>query len=278
MPELPEVETVVRDLTAADIIGTTIIEVTTNWPRMIQNMSPAAFAEALQGRRITHLWRRAKYIVFDLDNATHLLLHLRMTGKLRLDQPGDPLTKHDHATFLLDDGRCLIFNDSRKFGRLQIADDRLQALSHLGVEPLSSAFTLAALSARLSKSTRCLKSLLLDQSTIAGLGNIYVDEALWAAGIHPQRRANTLTGAELQLLHRAIKSVLRRGIKNQGTTLGNGEANFYSVAGHRGRNADALKVFRRDGLPCPRCHATIQRAIVGQRGTHFCATCQPPRA
>jgi formamidopyrimidine-DNA glycosylase len=147
-------------------------------------------------------------------------------------------------------------------------------LAGLGPEPLEPAFTLAAFRARLAGKRRQVKPLLLDQSTVAGLGNIYVDEALWDARVHPERRADTLGADEVKRLHAAIRRVLRRAVDNSGTSLGDGEANFYSVAGRRGRNADALRVFRRDGLPCPRCGDTLARSVVGQRGTHFCPSCQ----
>ena len=144
----------------------------------------------------------------------------------------------------------------------------------LGPEPLEKEFSKDWLQGALGRKSRAIKPLLLDQSFIAGLGNIYVDEALWQARIHPERNSRTITKEEADGLHSAIRTVLRRGIRNSGTTLGTGESNFYSVAGHRGRNADQLKVFRRDGEPCPACGRTIQRLIVGQRGTHICPQCQ----
>jgi formamidopyrimidine-DNA glycosylase len=143
------------------------------------------------------------------------------------------------------------------------------------MEPLEPAFNAAALKAALTSRKRVLKPLLLDQTIIAGLGNIYVDEALWEAGIHPCRRSHTLSGAEIKALRYAIPRVLKRGLKNLGTTLGTGKANFYSIARHRGRNQDQLHVFRRTGSPCPRCRRPIERIIVGQRSTHVCTQCQP---
>ena len=181
---------------------------------------------------------------------------------------------HDHVSLHLTDGRELIFNDTRKFGRFRLTQPGDDPFAALGPEPLEADFTPTLFKQRLKGKTRQIKPLLLDQTTVAGLGNIYVDEALWQARIHPERRADTLTAAEIRRLHAAIRTVLQRAIDNAGTTLGSGEANFYSVAGRRGRNADALKVFRRDGMPCPRCGTVIDRIVVAQRGTHFCPRCQ----
>lgn len=274
MPELPEVETVVRDLRAHGLEQASIRSAEVRWPRTVSGLPPDRFSQTLAGRAIVALARRAKYIIVTLDSGDRLLIHLRMTGKLRLANPDEQPGKHDHIIITLGDGRRLFFNDTRKFGRLQIAPAGTDPLAGLGPEPLDDAFTLAALRLQLADKSRQIKPLLLDQTTVAGLGNIYVDEALWQARIHPERRANTLTVAETRRLHTAIRDVLQRAVDNCGTTLGTGEANFYSVAGHRGRNADALKVFRRDGLPCPRCGATLERSVVAQRGTHFCPHCQ----
>jgi formamidopyrimidine-DNA glycosylase len=277
MPELPEVETVVRDLRAHGLEGAVIREAAVRWPRTVAGMPPAAFAESLKGHAVAAVSRRAKYIVLVLDSGDRLLVHLRMTGKLRFAAADEAPGKHDHLVITFADGRRLVFNDTRKFGRFRLATaGAADPLAGLGPEPLEDAFTPDALRQRLEGKTRQLKPLLLDQTAVAGLGNIYVDEALWQARLHPERRADTLTRAETRRLHAAIRAVLRRAIANNGTTLGDGEANFYSVAGRRGRNADALRVFRRDGLPCPRCGTAITRSVVGQRGTHFCPRCQSP--
>jgi formamidopyrimidine-DNA glycosylase len=276
MPELPEVETVVRDLRAHALAGAVIRDVAVRWPRTVAGMTPTTFRLSLEGRTVADVSRRAKYIVLALDSGDRLLIHLRMTGKLRFAAPDEHAGKHDHVVITFADGRRLLFNDTRKFGRFRIAPAGTDPLGHLGPEPLEAGFTPDCLHRRLNGKTRRLKPLLLDQITVAGLGNIYVDEALWHARIHPERHADTLTRAETRRLHAAIRDVLLRAVENCGTTLGDGETNFYSVAGRRGRNADALKVFRRDGLPCPRCGAVLARSVVGQRGTHFCPRCQPP--
>lgn len=276
MPELPEVETVVRDLRAHGLERSRIQAVEVRWARTIQGMTPGQFAQALCGRTITRVSRRAKFIVMTLDDGQQLLIHLRMTGKLRYAASGTPPGKHDHVVIALNRGHQLIYNDTRKFGRFQLTRASGAGLEHLGPEPLSGSFTIRVLQDRIKDKARAIKPLLLDQTCVAGLGNIYVDEALWQARIHPERRANTLTPGELRRLHHAIRTVLQRGVDNCGTTLGSGEPNFYSVAGRRGRNADTLKVFRRDGQPCPRCRHTLIRTVVGQRGTHLCPICQPP--
>ncbi len=274
MPELPEVETVVRDLRAHGLEHAVIHSVDVHWNRTIEGITPHHLIKALCGRTITQLARRGKYIVLSLDNGQHLLIHLRMTGKLRYTTVKEPHGKHDHVLITLANGHQLIFNDTRKFGRFRLTGKSGLGLDHMGPEPLDNAFTIQVLQDQLKDKNRMVKPLLLDQHCVAGLGNIYVDEALWQARLHPERRANTLTPTEIKHLHQAIRTVLQRGIDNCGTTLGSGETNFYSVAGHRGRNADSLKVFRRTGLPCPRCHTDIIRTVVGQRGTHLCPTCQ----
>ena len=276
MPELPEVETVVRDLRAHGLEGAVIRSVDVRWPRLISGMAPADFARSLTGRTVASLTRRAKYLVVTLDSGSRLLIHLRMTGKLRFAALNETRGKHDHVILTLGDGRALVFNDTRKFGRFRLCEPNEAPLADLGPEPLEEAFTVAVLRARLDGKSRLIKPLLLDQTCVAGLGNIYVDEALWQARLHPERHADTLTAAEIRRLHTAIREVLKRAIDHCGTTLGTGKTNFYSVAGHRGQNADELRVFRRDGKPCPRCSTLIARSVVGQRGTHFCPACQRP--
>lgn len=278
MPELPEVETVVRDLRAHRLTGAVIRAVEVRWPRTVAGHEPGRFAAALRERTITDVSRRGKHILLRLDDGAVLQIHLRMTGKLRFADAAWSAGAHDHLVMTLADGRRLIFNDTRKFGRFRLVGGAGAALEHLGPEPLEAAFTVAVLRRQLAGKRRMIKPLLLDQSVVAGLGNIYVDESLWQARIHPERRADTLTVAETRRLHQAIREVLRRAVDNSGTTLGSGEANFYSVAGRRGRNADALRVFRRTGEPCPRCGTAITRAVVGQRGTHFCRRCQSKRS
>ena len=274
MPELPEVETVVRELRQHGLTGGRIRSVELRCPSIFGN-DPQAVIGALEGHCVTSIGRRAKYIVLDLDQGARVLIHLRMTGKLYLPGDGTPPGRHDHVVITLEGGRRLFYNDTRKFGRFVLCTEQLDPLAVLGPEPLEKTFTAACLAERLAGCKRRIKPALLDQRVVAGLGNIYVDEALWCAGLHPERRADSLKPAEIAALHSGIRRVLAAGVRNHGTTLGSGQGNFYSVARRRGRNSDQLNVFRRDGLPCPRCGAIIARAIVAQRGTHFCPACQP---
>ena len=275
MPELPEVETVVAGLREHGLCGRKIVGLDLHWPRTF-GAEPEVVKQVLLGHVIVAVGRRAKFIIFDLDSGTRVLAHLRMTGKFMLASGETPVGPHDRVVFHLDDGRLLLFNDTRKFGRFYLCSEGNNPLERLGPEPLEAEFKLQPFAATLARRQRAIKPLLLDQSVVAGLGNIYVDEAFWQAKIHPERPAATLTAGEVKALHRAIRLVLADAVAHRGTTLGDGRTNFYSVAGRRGSHADHLNVFRRDGEPCPRCHTTISRSVVGQRGTHFCHNCQPP--
>ncbi len=274
MPELPEVQTVVDDLGRAGLAGLRFGACRVHWPRTVSPLGPGEFERTLRGRVIGGIFRRGKYIVIRLDRGA-LLIHLRMSGRLRLLPGPEPASAHTRLTFALSDGRALHFDDPRKFGRAVLTPDPDAHLQPLGPEPLDPRFTARDLAARIRHRRRPLKPLLLDQTVLAGLGNIYVDEALFEARLHPCRRADTLTEADVETLHAAIRQVLRRAIANQGTTLGRGAVNFYSVSGRRGRNADGLHVFRRHGLPCPRCGTMLERFTLGGRGTHVCPVCQP---
>jgi formamidopyrimidine-DNA glycosylase len=274
MPELPEVQTIVNDLNAADLIGLIISGAKVFWSRSIAQPAPGTFCRRIKGGRFSAIRRRGKYLVFDMTNGYTMLLHLRMSGRLHLVSADTPRNKHEHVILSFTDGRQLRFHDPRKFGRLSLLKDPTPILDRLGPEPLAPGFTVKALGRLLDGRRRRLKPLLLDQAFIAGLGNIYVDEALWEAGLHPLRLASTLSKSEIKALGLAIPRVLKRGLQNLGTSLGTGETNFYSVASRQGRNRDQLNVFRRTDLPCPRCKATIERIVVGQRSTHICPTCQ----
>lgn len=274
MPELPEVQTVVNDLNVAGLQGIGIHGADVFWPRSVEPLSPEEFSQGLSGQRIQKIWRRAKYIVCDLSGDAQLLIHLRMSGRLHLSEPEKPREKHEHVIIHLDDGRQLRFHDTRKFGRMSLIDSAKRPLDHLGPEPLEADFTSKSFYEALHKHKRQMKPILLDQRFLAGLGNIYVDEALWEARIHPQRLSSYLSEQEVRALHKAIRKVLNKGLKNLGTTLGTGKANFYSVGRRQGRNSDELNVFRRTDLPCPRCETPVERLIVGQRSTHICPICQ----
>jgi formamidopyrimidine-DNA glycosylase len=274
MPELPEVQTVVNDLKAAGIVGSLIVGSRVFWQRTIDGISPQTFAKRIKGKSILSIWRRGKFIGFDLNAGLFLLVHLRMTGRLLLVPTGVPRTKHEHVVLKLEDQRQLRMHDTRKFGRFYLVNDPGIILGRLGPEPLAPDVKLKFFSARLGSRNRQIKPLLLDQNFIAGIGNIYADEALWEAKIHPQRISSSLQPIEVKALYKAIPKVLKQGLRNMGTTLGSGRTNFYSIAGYKGRNRDQLKVFRREGLPCPRCKALIRRTRVGQRSTFVCIQCQ----
>jgi formamidopyrimidine-DNA glycosylase len=274
MPELPEVETVVRDLYTAGLVGSTIRAVTLRWHKTLDRPSIEEARLRLVGESITGLGRRGKYILIYLSGGDTLIVHLRMTGQLDVQAEATPLDPHHHITLTLDDGRELRFRDTRKFGRFYLVSDPAEVIGKLGPEPIDSDFTFEGMKARLAKRHRQLKPLLLDQTIVAGLGNIYVDEALWRAKLHPERLADTLKEAELTALFEAMRVVLELGISNSGTSLGEGSTNYLSVAGRRGSNKQNLQVFRRTGLPCPRCGTPIQRLVVGQRATHICPVCQ----
>lgn len=277
MPELPEVQTVANDLNKAGLLGTTITHARVFWPRSIFEISPTIFCKRIKKQKISAIWRRAKYIVFDFAGGDSLMIHLGMSGRLNLVSSEVALSKHEHVILNFSDQRQLRLHDPRKFGRLYLVGDSDKILGRLGPEPLEPTFTIHLLKERLHSRKRLLKPLLLDQAFIAGLGNIYVDEALWEAKLHPCRISSSLSGPEIKALHRAIPKILKQGLKNLGTTLGTGKSNFYSVAQHKGRNQDQLKVFRRTDLSCPRCKTMIIRIIVGQRSTHICPVCQKYR-
>ena len=274
MPELPEVQTIVDDLNREGLAGATFAGAQVYWPGTIAGLTPTAFGRQISGCRIESIRRRGKFIVFELDNRRHLLVHLRMSGRLMMETPAAERTPHQHVVLELSGQRHLRFHDPRKFGRFYLVNDPGAILDRLGPEPLANRFTARRLGRQLRSRKRMLKPLLLDQAFVAGLGNIYVDEALWDAGIHPLRGSDSLSDAEIISLHRSIRKVLRKGLRNLGTSLGGGKSNFQSLSSRQGRNREALQVFRRTGETCRRCGQTIRRIIVGQRATHICPACQ----
>jgi formamidopyrimidine-DNA glycosylase len=273
MPELPEVQTIVDELNGAEIIGRRISSVHVLWPRTVSGLAPEFFSQSLRGRTIAAVSRRAKYIRMDLRPNGHLIIHLRMSGHLCLAPAVEAFGKHQHLILGLTGELSLRLHDPRKFGRAYLVEDPAVILGDLGPEPLAPRFTAKKLQRALWGCNRQLKPLLLDQRFIAGLGNIYVDETLWEARLNPLCKSASLTKTQIKRLHRAIRKVLRRGLKNGGTSLGRGRSNFRSLR-KRGRNSRELRVFRRTGAPCARCATLIERIIVGQRATHICPACQ----
>ncbi len=272
MPELPEVETQCRFLRRAGIITLPITGVTVTWERTLGGLARESFAGRLIGEHVSGILRRGKFIVIELSSGDSLLVHLRMTGSLVLRDSGSDVDIHDRVIINFGDIE-LAFHDPRKFGRIVLTSDPTDLLGKLGPEPLDDELTQESFHVMLQSKNRQIKPLLLDQGFIAGLGNIYTDECLFLTGIHPQRVSSTLSVKEASVLLQSIRQTLLTGISNGGTSLGGGEGNFRS-GGSYGANADALQVFMRTGKPCFRCGTLIERAVIGQRATHFCPHCQ----
>ncbi|MFW6363094.1 MAG: bifunctional DNA-formamidopyrimidine glycosylase/DNA-(apurinic or apyrimidinic site) lyase [Spirochaeta sp.] len=275
MPELPEVHITVAALRDAGLVSRLIQGAQVEWPRTVGG-DPKAFSAAVAGRRIADIWRRGKYILLQLKGppAGWIVVHLRMSGRLYLsaETPGE----YVRAALNLDDGRFLCLYAPRRFARMEYRQEIESLHTRLGPEPLEPDFSPDILASCFTGTRRAVKTILLDQSRIAGIGNIYADEALFQAEIHPCRAGESLSEAEIAALHAAIVAVLQRGIQNLGTSLGHGKSNFSLPSGEAGRNQEDIRVFRRTGLPCVRCGTTVQRIVVAQRGTHYCPRCQPP--
>ncbi len=270
MPELPEVETVVRYV-RPNIVGKIIQGVIpqNNYDKVLATHTPKRFNKLVAGQSIIDVTRRGKYIALNFDNG-FLLIHLRMTGRLLLKLSEDDKLKHLTAIINFTDKASLYFKDYRKFGRLYYYDSMDYINNKLGVEPLSKDFTGDWLYNNLHKNKRQLKPLLLDQGFIAGLGNIYVDEALWFARLHPQQISSVVSRKKSNVLHAAIQRLLQTAIDNQGTTI----INFYFGEGEKGNFREQLQVFGRQDKKCPRCKTVIEKIRVAQRGTHICPHCQ----
>ncbi len=273
MPELPEVETISRDLRQR-IVGHTIERAEVLWERQIAYPSAFEFQELIPQRRIEDTGRRAKYVVIQLsDNAT-MLVHLKMTGQLLYVPAGEPANPYTRVLFHLDRGMQLRFVDVRKFGRVYLVEaDQLQSfpkIAQLGPEPLESTFTADALRALIQRRTGRLKPLLMNQGFLAGMGNIYVDEALFISALHPLRPTTSLKPRDVVRLHGAIQQVLQESIANRGSSIDD----YRDPAGQKGYHHVYLRVYNRAGEPCIICGSPISKIVVGGRGTHFCPTCQ----
>jgi formamidopyrimidine-DNA glycosylase len=274
MPELPEVETYIRDL-APLLGGRQVTSAQVRWPRTIAAPEPEAFIQRITGQRFVDFGRRAKYMLLGMDSGDTLIVHLRMTGHL-LMQPGfiEP-DAHTHVVLGLDDHCQLHFQDARKFGRIWLTADPAPILARLGPEPLDSTFLPEDLAQKIRGRKAPIKNLLLDQSIIAGVGNIYADEALYQAGIHPARAGGSLTSEEATRLHRAVQTILGAALANGGSSLGASSVqNYVRPTGEPGAFQTEHHVYRRTGQPCLRCGAPIERLVIGQRSAHFCPNCQ----
>ena len=280
MPELPEVETIVRSLQNPQdrplvagqsmrerpgVIGRQINNASLNWERTLAVPTPAEFMQRIVGQTIHNVNRRGKFIVLALDEGA-LLFHLRMSGDLRVEDQSAPVQIHDRLVLDFRDGLRLAFNDTRKFGRAWLVDDAQTVLAGLGPEPLEPTLTGLALYQRWHESSRAIKTLLLDQSILAGVGNIYSDEALFLARIHPLSPGKSLTVEESDRLLDAIRTVLEKGIVNNGASI--------DWVYRGGDFQNHFKVYQRTGEACESCGNPIQRLVIGQRSSHFCPICQ----
>ncbi len=270
MPELPEVETIRNNLRlgATDqpsLLGKMIQSTQIRWSRSLAFPSPEEFEHLITGQTFLEIGRRGKFLVFYLSDQV-LLIHLRMSGDLFIQLEDKPVGTHDRVIFHLEGGVRLVFNDPRKFGRVWLVDDAQQVLVGLGPEPLDNTLTREIFYERLRATRRQLKPLLLDQGFISGLGNIYSDEALHLAHLHPLQRSNDLSPEQSDRLLESVRSVLEEGIRRNGASI--------DWVYRGGDFQNYFRVYQRSGQPCPECGTPIERIIVGQRGTHFCPKCQ----
>ncbi len=271
MPELPEVESVRRTL-SPHLLGRRIADIKIYVDRMIKHPGVEEFTSGLKGRVINNLLRRGKYLLFDLDGDKLLVVHLRMTGAL-IAVSGTETPDYGRIDFVLSDGSHLWYTDVRTLGTLYLinkGDTLIKGLSSLGPEPLTGQLDIGYFSTVLQKRKGPVKGVLLDQSAIAGIGNIYADEALFLAGIRPDRKANSLSAAEMKKLYSAVLAVIAQGIENRGTTF----RDYKDGEGKKGSNQEYLLVYGRGKQPCKKCGAVIENSRVAGRGTAYCPACQ----
>lgn len=272
MPELPEVESVKNGLNNL-IIGKSIESVDVYWTNIIKDPSVEEFCQQLSGETISLVKRRGKFLLFVLDHVT-LISHLRMEGKFRLEASSKEKSKHTHVVFNLDSGEELRYLDVRKFGRMSLVPHSEvflhPSLVNLGPEPFAENLIKSDLKKNLQKTTRSIKAVLLDQSVVAGIGNIYADEILFLSGIHPVRSASHLSEDEIEKLHQSILQVMSEAVESGGTTI----RTYSNAFGLKGSYQNNLKVYGKNGEPCSVCGDVIEKAKVSQRGTHYCPSCQ----
>lgn len=264
MPELPEVETIARKL-KPELTGKIIIEADLRWSRTLAAPSVKKFKEQIKGQKILRVGRRAKYLDISLSEFD-MLVHLRMSGDLFMRESKFEPEKHDRLILKLTGGKSLVFNDTRKFGRVWLTANPENVLGKLGPEPLSRGFTSQWLHTALHNRHRQLKPLLLDQTFLAGLGNIYTDEALHIAKLHPLAASDSITAEQARALQDAVRTVLKEGIRRNGASI--------DWVYRGGEFQNHFRVYDREGKPCPVCGTKIERIIVGQRSTHYCPNCQ----
>lgn len=269
MPELPEVETIKNDL-LGKIVGRSFLGVTLTWPKAVRQPSPEEFKQRLKGQTVDGLMRRGKYLVFHLGSGEALILHFKMSGSLLWKPAPEEPAPDTRSIFHLDDGTELHFRDRRKLGAMWLVEDKDEVIGNLGPEPLDSGFTPRALAERLSQRSAPIKAVLLDQTSLAGVGNMYADEALFAARIHPLKRANSLSTEEVAKLHHALRQVLLSAIDNKGASTDT----YVRPSGQPGAAQSAFQVAHRGGQPCPACGTPIERIPLRNRGTYLCPNCQ----
>jgi formamidopyrimidine-DNA glycosylase len=269
MPELPEVQTTINELKPG-VVGKRIEGVDVMAPGTIAEPSPEQFVKGLTGRRVLNISRRGKHLIFKLDDGKFLIVHMRMTGSLLLkpadDEPGNSI----RVVIFLDDGKTIHFRDSRRFGRMWLVDDENSVVGKLGAEPLEPGFTPEVLAQIIDNHKKPIKGLLLEQTLIAGIGNMYADEILYAARIHPLQPANSLKKNTIIRLHSAIQSTLQRGIRNKGASTDT----YIRPDGTKGEAHLQFQVAHQKGKTCPVCGGPVKRIVVNQRGTFFCPKCQ----
>ena len=290
MPELPEVETIKNDLTNK-IIGAKIISVFPLWEAIVKDMPFDAFARQVEGKKITAVDRRAKNLIIKLSDGLNLLVHLKMTGHFLIAEDSAEVSKEGkwiktknqnlltdkqnqfiRIIFYLDNGEMIAMSDLRKFAYIKLVDDKelAEALAKYGPEPFDKDFTAEKLGEILAKKKTAIKKVLMDQSQIAGVGNIYADEILWASQVHPLSSANKLPKKDVEAIYENTKKILSESLKRRGTST----SDFRDTSGVPGTFGDFRNVYRMTDLPCPVCGGPIKRISLGGRGTHFCPVCQ----
>ena len=273
MPELPEVE-VVRQGLVREVAGREVTSVAVTGVRTVRRHAPEALIDRLRGARLGEAGRIGKFLLVPLDGgADTLVIHLRMSGQLLLTAPDWPVAKHTHAVLGLSDGRQLRFVDPRTFGELFVAPSPVAALAHLGPDPLSAEWSATVLGRGLAGRTARLKLLLMDQRFVAGIGNIYSDEALFEARLRFDRPAGSLSVDEVGRLHRAVRKTLRDAVQHRGSSLR--DAQYVDLFGAPGEYQNRHRVYGREGEPCPRCGGPVRRISLGGRSTFLCEACQP---
>ena len=272
MPELPEVQTVVTELknfflkknslSKIDILNQSSIVLTKDIP-----------LNSFLKKNISSISRQGKYIIISLENNLYIIIHLRMTGHLFLNQK-EEFKKHTRVVFYLKDEKTVIFHDTRKFGKVYFSNSLDFLKNKIGIDPFDSSFKQDAFIEKIHKSKQSIKSILLSQKIVCGLGNIYVDEVLWQSKIHPLEKGHDLSNKQIIALYNAIKTVLEEGIKNKGCSLGKGISNFMNTQGEFGKHQLSLNIYGKEKMPCPICKNKIQKTKVNQRSTYFCSKCQ----